>query len=633
MRTNEKGITLVALVITIVLLIVLSTVTINVAMGQNGLINQARQAKALAQQDATEEEGKLNTLIGTLTDIISGIPEITVEYALENNLEFTDTTKIIDDLKNIITIPGGFHIAEDSGIKVEEGIVIEDDIGNQFVWIPVGEYNVSSTIESTGKLINNLSRRTFTSDTSEEIESEGIIEQHFYGEENTNSIIVNSIDNFISSAEENKGFYVGRYEQGEGNVCKSGVNPYVNITRDQALITSELMYNTNQYVTSDLISSYAWDTTLNFICQTSEKGYALATTTNRKDANIATNSKTKTGEYPADKYSNICDFLGNCYEWTTEYSSVSGKSGVDRGGVFNYDRNYAAKRDEDNIEDSDSYRAFRVQLYIKQDMTPITQYTNIYVTRYADGTLAFCSTNDKIEGKQIVEGYGNIVLQSYTVNWKWISGDGGYSMIETDTPWYDDREKITSVIFVDEITPYSVTGWFGGCTNLTEIYNIENLNTSMVDSMEGMFSWCTSLKKLDLSTFDTSNVTNLNSMFYYSTGIEEITFSEKWNTSKVTNMAWMFATEGNTKMSIKNITGLEYFNTSSLNRTNGMFYNCTKITSLDLRNFDTSNVTDMTKMFGNCSSLKTVYVSKSKWVQVQDNNTVFPGCKAQVIKV
>ena len=85
------------------------------------------------------------------------------------------------------------------------------------------------------------------------------------------------------------------------------------------------MYNTNQYVTSDLISSYAWDTTLNFICQTSEKGYALATTTNRKDANIATNSKTKTGEYPADKYSNICDFLGNCYEWTTEYSSVSGK--------------------------------------------------------------------------------------------------------------------------------------------------------------------------------------------------------------------------------------------------------------------------------------------------------------------
>ena len=129
------------------------------------------------------------------------------------------------------------------------------------------------------------------------------------------------------------------------------------------------------------------------------------------------------------------------------------------------------------------------------------------------------------------------------------------------------------------------------------------------------------------------NVTNLNSMFYYSTGIEEITFSEKWNTSKVTDMAWMFATEGNTKMSIKTITGLEYFNTSSLNRTNGMFYNCTQIISLDLKNFDTSNVTDMTKMFGNCSSLKTVYVSKSKWVQVQDNNTVFPGCKAQVIKV
>src|SRR5699024_10569268 len=80
----------------------------------------------------------------------------------------TETTTITDDLDNPVTIPGGFHLAEDSGTKVEEGIVIEDNTENhnQFVWIPVGEYNVTQTIEAItepdsqdGKLINELTRR------------------------------------------------------------------------------------------------------------------------------------------------------------------------------------------------------------------------------------------------------------------------------------------------------------------------------------------------------------------------------------------------------------------------------------------------------------------------------------------
>ena len=116
---------------------------------------------------------------------------MTVEEAKNNNSSnFTSTTTIKDDLENRITVPGGFHIASDSGLKVEEGIVIEDSIGNQFVWIPVGEYNVSTTINSTGKLTNNLSRRKMSSSGATEIEGDtGVVEEKennesfaFYGE-------------------------------------------------------------------------------------------------------------------------------------------------------------------------------------------------------------------------------------------------------------------------------------------------------------------------------------------------------------------------------------------------------------------------------------------------------------------
>ena len=56
--------------------------------------------------------------------------------AIEKGYVFEEDTTIKDDLENEVRIPGGFHLAEDSATKVEDGIVIEDDIGNQFVWIP-----------------------------------------------------------------------------------------------------------------------------------------------------------------------------------------------------------------------------------------------------------------------------------------------------------------------------------------------------------------------------------------------------------------------------------------------------------------------------------------------------------------
>ena len=85
----------------------------------------------------------------------------------------------------------------------------------------------------------------------------------------------------------NGGFYIGRYEQGTGNVCKYNQTPYVNVTIDTAKSRAEAMYRgKNNNVVSELISSYAWDTALNFICQTNSTGYKLATITSRDYGNF-----------------------------------------------------------------------------------------------------------------------------------------------------------------------------------------------------------------------------------------------------------------------------------------------------------------------------------------------------------
>lgn len=290
-----------------------------------------------------------------------------VAGAKDDGTVFDKNTELEDDKGNKVTIPGGFEIADDSGTSVEDGIVIQDSKGNQFVWIPTGTYKTSK-----GTKTNSLTRRTFTSSGSSPVSGDTRIDNLYRGEGYSSSVASRTISKFKSSANNYGGFYIGRYEQGKGNVIKRNVAPYVSISRNDSMTQAEAIDNGSSFVTSELISSYAWDTALNFICQNNT--YTLATTTSSNYGNLETDNMTNTGMYTRDKYCNIYDLIGNVAEWTTEWSDwtqIMSSPCVLRGGDASTSIRtlstvgYAAIRDSYIVGYKDGYLGFRTQLYIK----------------------------------------------------------------------------------------------------------------------------------------------------------------------------------------------------------------------------------------------------------------------------
>ena len=153
-----------------------------------------------------------------------------------------------------------------------------------------------------------------------------------------------------------------------------------------------------------------------------------------------------------------------------------------------------------------------------------------------------------------------------------------------------------------------------------ENLDLSSFNTSNVISMDSMFFYCSSLTSLDLSSFNTLNVTNMSSMFYICSSLTSLDFSN-FNTSKVTDMSSIFA-------NCSSLTSLDVSNFNTLNVTNmsNMFYNCSSLTSLDLSSFNTLNVTDMSTMFSDCSSLTNVNLSSFNTSNVTNMWYMFCNC-------
>ena len=161
---------------------------------------------------------------------------------------------------------------------------------------------------------------------------------------------------------------------------------------------------------------------------------------------------------------------------------------------------------------------------------------------------------------------------------------------------------------------------FASMPQLTHL-DVSNFNTENVINMNRMFAYNLKLPELNLSSFNTSNVTDMGFMFRDVSVIKEIDLSS-FDTSNVTNMEYMFCND----RELEKITFSEKFDTSKVTNMNLMFYNCPKLKELDLSSFITDNVTTMTHFVVSDLSLKTIYVSKNLNLDNIPNNTsIFGG--------
>ena len=246
----------------------------------------------------------------------------------------------------------------------------------------------------------------------------------------------------------------------------------------------------------------------------------------------------------------------------------------------------------DNIPANAYAKAF---LLDKETLSPLSASgdTRIaYAILYADGTMVFQHGDTPEDEREVISTYPVDMTGRYAIQ-------EGYEL----APWHDGEEEeghetaVKKVIFADKIQPKSTAYWFYECANLTEIVNIENLDTSRVTDMSDMFALCGSLKTLDVHSFDTSNVTNMSGMF---ASCEKLTVLDVsgFNTANVTDMHFTFS-------DCWALTTLDVskFNTANVTNMRGMFAHCWALKALDVSKFDTSNVTDMSRMFADCEAL------------------------------
>lgn len=303
------------------------------------------------------------------------------------------------------------------------------------------------------------------------------------------------------------------------------------------------------------------------------------------------------------------------------------------------------------VKKNDVYMPSGYQLKILDTLAPPPAANGITATftpESYDTTTVLLKDDDS--GQTVNDNYSKFkVTPNGTSNWK-LKSDGSicipFNVIvnnaNTDYPYTDKLELYNS------LTNYTYSGDieitvlemneedFGpASTNYTLLNAIKSAKASRVNLIvdeeaniklpadsSNYFSSLTKVVEMDLRGLDTSNVTTMNNMFYICNNLESLNLSS-FNTSKVTSMqTFLYSNK------IKSLD-LSSFDTSNVTNMNQMFGYCENITKLDLSNFDTSNVTDMAQMFWQDAMLKAIIVSSDfKVDQVTESVDMFTECNS-----
>ena len=417
--SNQTGITLIALVVTIVVLLILAGVSINAIFSENGIIKRAKDAQNKMDQatqndlDSINElnnwiDGKTNGTTGGGTTGGDANPSTTSKISTLVGTVVDKNTKAEDAYGNKITIPKGFKVVAHGTVAgsatytysgdnipaVQDGIVIENGTdGNQFVWVPVGtiknKNNTTSTITLgryssftatngiyTPAQVASVEKCTQTVTIGGNFQELSTSREGNSAEDSTaQNATARNLKEFISTTLSNGGYYIARFEaSGTASKITSKYNQkvLVDITQPNAAKLAREMYeevkeNNELVYASDLVNSYAWDTAIIFI-----QTYSGKTDYASHNESETTGKFTATGKNN-DKYCNIWDMSGNAFEWTTEYSTrfeprFFGPC-VSRGGFYDTANglagDYTSSRSNSNTTYSNSDVGLRPLLYVK----------------------------------------------------------------------------------------------------------------------------------------------------------------------------------------------------------------------------------------------------------------------------
>ena len=416
--SNQTGITLIALVVTIVVLLILAGVSLNAIFSENGIIKRAKDAQNKMDQatqndlDSINElnnwiDGKTNGTTGGGTTGGDANPSTTSKISTLVGTVVDKNTKAEDAYGNKITIPKGFKVVAHGTVAgsatytysgdnipaVQDGIVIENGTdGNQFVWVPVGtiknKNNTTSTITLgryssftatngiyTPAQVASVENCTQTVTIGGNFQELSTSREGNSAEDSTaQNATARNLKEFISTTLSNGGYYIARFEaSGTASKITSKYNQkvLVDITQPNAAKLAREMYeevkeNNELVYASDLVNSYAWDTAIVFI-----QTYSVKTDYASHNESNTTKAFTATGKNN-DKYCNIFDMSGNASEWTTEYSTdsyiINSPPCVIRGGCYNPANgsgHYTSYRSGSNPTSSYSNTGLRPLLYVK----------------------------------------------------------------------------------------------------------------------------------------------------------------------------------------------------------------------------------------------------------------------------
>ena len=426
---EKRGITLITLAVTIVVILILAGVTIDVTLGENGILNKSKEAADRMNNLVKEDETELNELLDELNETMDTNWNSNIEIPEENTIPVPDpevpkiedvtdiqeeTVQVEDEYGNKITVPKGFEVVEEEGTTVPEGIVVQDKDGNQFVWIPVGRVYKDNTGTNysdiqLGRYTFNTSNGTptpvqlaYTEQNPENYKQLVTIDPYYQeyatrtnpegiasnGTDGLNAI-AKDLEGFVNSVKNNGGYYLARYEASYGSGSSvANYKPLSKVsigtprTSSSTALTQGMLWNYVTQLDAAKISRNMYNNDSSVGVESDlVNSYAWDTAivfiqemgnsnyANKIDGNGYLRNTGKTG----DEVCNINDMASNCWEWTTEYSSykINMSSGVNvypftARGAYGGSKYYnTTERFDGNATNYIQYGGFRTIVYIK----------------------------------------------------------------------------------------------------------------------------------------------------------------------------------------------------------------------------------------------------------------------------